>query len=328
MPITSPADVDLKEKDIENFLKTHLHEVVQEDHLLLISQERPMQEDPDLIAVNKDGCLYIFELKRWESRPENLLQVMRYGQIFGRYSYEKLEDLSKRRVHHDKLLQKIHQEHFNLDEPLPKSKFNDDQVFVLITNGLDSDTISAVQYWKNKGVQIECAPYRIYNIGTEPYIQFDSYSSEHEVITERNTNVFIVNTCGSYRPDAWKTMLRDGKASAYYDRKYSVTGIGKGDYVYLYHTGIGIIAKGKATSNYKSTDCDGDRDEEFYIPLDFSAGWKLPDEEEWEAKAPKASQINQQQKSGHRFRQTAFSISENMAKSIDDIYLKNNKVSH
>ena len=80
--VKTPADFDLKEKDIENFLRSRLDEVVSEDHLMLIGQERAMQEEADLLALDKDGKLYIFELKRWQSNQENILQVLRYGADF------------------------------------------------------------------------------------------------------------------------------------------------------------------------------------------------------------------------------------------------------
>ena len=59
---------------------------------MIIMQSRQWQEEPDLMAIDRDGHLYIFELKAWESQPENLLQVLRYGQIFkpSKYKIERL----------------------------------------------------------------------------------------------------------------------------------------------------------------------------------------------------------------------------------------------
>ena len=324
MPVHVPKDVDLKEKDIENFLKSRLHEIVQEDQLFLIGQERARQEEADLLALDKNGVLYIFELKRWESQKENLLQVMRYGQIFGRYDYKKLENFAERQGWLDnKSLQDRHHEYFGLEKALSESEFNKNQVFVLVTHGLDIDTISAVEYWNRKGVKIECAPYHIYLIADEPYIQFNTYSPEHEIVVEHNTNYIIVNTNATWMEDAWESMLGEGKASAYYDRKYSITRIKKGDLVYLYHTAVGVIAKGTAKSGYEKAAVGGDPDEEFYIPLDFSGGWKLY-KEKWEM-APNAGQINRRLESRHRFRQTVFSVSKEMAETIDTIYAENAK---
>ena len=92
--IASLADFSLTEKDLENFLSSRLTEMISEDHLMLIGQGRVFREEADLLALDKNGVLYIFELKRWESRSENLLQVLRYGQKFGRYTYSELEDLT------------------------------------------------------------------------------------------------------------------------------------------------------------------------------------------------------------------------------------------
>ena len=313
--IKNPRDFGLKEKDIENFLSPHLAEFVSADQLLLLGQERSFQEEADLFALDKEGTLYLFELKRWESSSENLLQVMRYGQRFGRYTYEELEALAKRllKIKDDSWdLAEAHKEHFELGEQLAKTRFNQEQVFVLVTNGTDSDTISAINYWRKIGVRIECSPYRIYNIDGAPYIQFDTYNPDAETLVEENTGYFIVNTNKTYDSNAWQSMLNNNKASAYGARKWTVWQISKSSLVYLYHTGVGVIAKGKAKETYRKND-----DEEFYVPLEI--GWKLEDATEWPDKAPKAWEINREMKSGHRFRQTVFSISKEMAEAIDKI---------
>ena len=319
MEVKTPADFNLREEDIENFLKSRLDEIVSEEQLMLIGQERKGQEEADLLALDKDGVLYIFELKRWESNQENILQVMRYGQIFGRYTYEELQDLAERQQKLDGCLKEKHKEYFDLSKELSDSDFNKDQVFVLVTNGLDKDTISAVRFWSQKGVRIECSPYRIYDIEGEPYIQFDTYNPEDEVLPEENTSYFIVNTNKTYLSDVWKDMLNDcstGKASAYYDRKNSVCKILKGSRVYLYHTGVGVIASGVATSGYDKADYQGDEEAEFFVPLKFD--WAV-DQSQWDTKAPKAWEINKKLNSSHRFRKTAFAIAKDMAHSIDSI---------
>ena len=315
--IKTPAEFGLKEEDIENFLKSRVNEIVSEDQLMLIGQERKRQEEADLLALDKDGILYIFELKRWKSEQENILQVMRYGQIFGRYTYEELEGLARRQQQLVGSLKEKHKEYFGLNEELPSSDFNKDQVFVLVTNGMDKDTISAIKFWSQKGVKIECSPYRIYEIGREPYIQFDTFNPDGEVLPEENTNYFIVNTNRTYGPDAWKDMLKTSKASAYGNRKNSVRRISKDSCVFLYHTGVGVIASGVAASGYEATAYGDDENGEFYIPLKFR--WALPDENQWNAKAPKPWEINKRWNSSYRFRQTVWAISQDMAGEIDSI---------
>ena len=325
MELKTPQDVGLSEKNIENFLTSRPHEIVSEDQLMLIGQERRWQEEADLLALDKDGTLYIFELKKWKSRSENLLQVMRYGQIFGRYSYQQLEDLAKRQQKLEGRLKEKHKEYFQLDRELLESEFNKDQVFVLVTNGMDKDTISAVKYWSQKGVTIECSPYRIYEIAGEPYIQFETYNPDDEVLPEENAGIFIVNTNKTYMPDAWRDMIGEGltgKASAYYGRKFSVCRISSGSRVYLYHTQVGVIASGVATADYKTTAYGDDEEAEFFVPLKFDWAFK---KEEWDKKALKPWQINQRLGSGYRFRQTVFAITQEIADAIDSIYNDQNE---
>jgi len=185
---------------------------------------------------------------------------------------------------------------------------------------MDKDTISAVNFWSKKGVRIECSPYRIYNIKGEPYIQFDTYNPDDEIFSEENTSFFIVNTNRTYMSDAWKDMLNDGltgKASAYYDRKNSVCRISRGSRVYLYHTDVGVIACGTATSDYATTDYEDDENEEFFIPLKFH--WALSDESQWDVKSLKAWEINEKWNSSYRFRQAVVTITQDMANAIDSI---------
>ena len=84
-----------KEKDLENLVAQHIDKVVRENQLLVVAQERQVypQEEADILALDRDGDLHIFELKRWKSQQENLLQVLRYGQRFGQYKYRALQDL-------------------------------------------------------------------------------------------------------------------------------------------------------------------------------------------------------------------------------------------
>ena len=75
-------DFGLDERDLQDILFHSLDRLLPDVELLLIMQSRRWQEEPDLMAVDKAGQLYIFELKAWESRSENVLQVLRYGQIY------------------------------------------------------------------------------------------------------------------------------------------------------------------------------------------------------------------------------------------------------
>jgi RecB family endonuclease NucS len=81
---------NITERDLQNILFRTLDRLLYDEELLLIMQSRNWQEEPDLMALDKDGRLYIFELKAWESRSVNILQVLRYGQMYGSSKYEEL----------------------------------------------------------------------------------------------------------------------------------------------------------------------------------------------------------------------------------------------
>lgn len=322
----TPASLEVSEKHIEQFLTTHLYELVSEDKLMLIGQERSFQEEADLFALDNKGILYIFEIKRWISNKENILQVLRYGQKFGQYSYSQIEDLAHR---HQKLkgsLCESHQSYFQLDKPLEKNMFNKRQKFVVVTNGTDQETIVAVEYWTKSGINISCVLYKFYDIGGSAYIQFDTFDPEFEVQMESSPGIYIVNTNRSYMDSAWVDMIGDnknGKASAYYDRKNAVQRIRQGSIVYLYHTGQGIIAKGRATSNFQMANYGDDFNEEYYVRLQFD--WLVCDKKTF-GDAVKPWEVNTKMHSGHRFRQTVFEITTEMSQIIDQIWNEHRQI--
>lgn len=315
--IERPDSLGISEKHIEEFLASHLVELIPEEQLMLMAQERQFQEEADILALDRSGVLFIFELKRWQSSSENLLQVMRYGQKFGRYTYQQLEALVRASQKLDGTLRDRHQAYFGLDVPLDEDQFNQDQRFVVVTNGVDQDTLEAIQYWARKGVKIDSLTYKLYRVGGVPHIQFDTYNPELDLVLEANPGIFVVNTNATYMDHAWLEMLGDGKrgkAAAYYDRKNAVQRIGKGSTVFLYHTGVGVIACGKATGNVQVTSHQGNAGEEYFVPLEFE--WALLDPNTWPDQAPKANEINAAIQASNRFRQTVFNATPAMRDAI------------
>jgi hypothetical protein len=323
--IERPDLLGISEKHVEEFLASHLVELIPEEQLMLMAQERQFQEEADILALDRSGVLFIFELKRWQSSAENLLQVMRYGQKFGRYTYQQLEALVRSSQKLDGTLRDRHQAYFGLDAPLDEDQFNQDQRFVVVTNGVDQDTLEAIQYWARKGVKIDSLTYKLYRVGGVPHIQFDTYNPERDLLLEANPGIFVVNTNATYMDHAWLEMLGDGKrgkAAAYYDRKNAVQRIAKGSTVFLYHTGVGVIACGKATGGVQVTSHQGNAGEEYFVPLEFD--WALLDASLWPGQALKANEINAITQASHRFRQTVFNATPAMRDAIQ--HLRQQKV--
>jgi hypothetical protein len=105
----------LDERGLQDILFRSLDRLIPEDELLLVMQSRQWQEEPDIMALGADGTLFIFELKAWESRSENLLQVLRYGQIYGQYSYRQLDAVFRSFMVRDASLKETHHSTFDLE---------------------------------------------------------------------------------------------------------------------------------------------------------------------------------------------------------------------
>lgn len=262
-------DVDLSEKDLEILVSKNIQSVIRQTELLVIAQSRKWQEEADILALDENGILYIFELKAWESRQDNLLQVMRYAQIFSEYGYDALNRMWQKFSSQSSSLSEEHTNYFGLDLPLDGSCFNKQQKLIVMTNGLDSDTRKSIQYWFSQGVKISPWVYRVYEIQNKKYIAFEAFGTTDDPYEDLPSKYHIVNTCSKDEMTPHNHMLAKKRASAfYYPWKERIKNIKKSDTVFLYQSGVGIVAYGIAKDNYKVSDWKGDKDEEYYVDLD------------------------------------------------------------
>ena len=158
VPFHNIKKVSGNEKDLENLLANHLQDFFSNPVLMPIFQERKWQEEPDLMALDENGTLYIFELKVGFVSDKTVLQIIRYAQKFGVESYAKLDHFYQQwckttgSPYTD--LKIAHKDAFQLDSALPESQFNCRQKLILVGNTADSKLAQAVQYWQEKGLEI------------------------------------------------------------------------------------------------------------------------------------------------------------------------------
>ena len=317
IPHKTFPSIGWKESDLEDLIAKNMARLIPQNQLMVLFQERPFQEEADIYALDKKGELYIFELKRWKSQKENILQVLRYGQKYGQYSYEQLQEMLQKYTKTSSLnLAQKHYDYFSeiIPKALDEADFNKQQHFVVITNGTDIDTRDAIKYWQDKGLLIDSIIYWLYVVNGEAIFEFDPYNPEREVIIEEEGKYYIVNTNLTWSNTNYREMLDGKKAAAYGERRYGIKNLNKGDTVFLYHNQVGIIAYGKVESNkYKSRFHEGHKEEEYYVDLSFE--WAIDPDKEPE-RAVKAWQINKELSAQHAFRQTIFSIRPKMANVI------------
>ena len=251
---------------LQGILFNSLDRLFPEDELVLLMQSRSWQEEPDLMAIDKEGSLFIFELKVWEARSENLLQVLRYGQMYGAMQYDELDRWFKKATNSSQSLKVAHKGKFGVE--LSEEDFNRKQVFVIMTNGLDYKTREAARYWRSSGLDVRPWVYRVYAGGQDEMLlemsPFRVLDNPYEDIAE---GYFILNTNIGNTQEDHDDMLSNGKAAAYFDPwKFKIERLAKGDVVFLYQNGVGIVAFGEADAKLVKGPYHGDsgaQDEEY-----------------------------------------------------------------
>ena len=260
-----------KEKDLENIISDNIEDFINSEELMTIFTERQGQKAPDIMALDKNGDLYILELKRVKGEEKTLLQVLGYGQQYGDSDYDDLNALyqkyTKGNEDHTELLE-AHQRNFNRAEPLEKEKFNTKQHFLIVTNGIDDDTKKAIKYWRKTGLNIDAITYFVYQIGDEKFIEFNGYTKDKNKIQQKN-KYYIVNTdIRSKNKQHHIDMLEKHKAAAYNDGfKEKISRLNQGDTVFLYQSKKGIVGYGIADGILNKVDENGKKEFEYNMNL-------------------------------------------------------------
>jgi hypothetical protein len=305
------ASIGWKEEDLQQLLYNNLDMVFPDDDLMLIMQSRKWQEEPDLMAIDSEGNLNIFELKAWESQDFNLLQVLRYGQIFGQYNYELLNQLFKKfNPSSSNLLNNVNEK---FSTTLQADQINIKQKFIIITNGTDHRTRQSINYWASQGLHIQSWIYRLHKVDEEVLIEFDRFKILDNPFEDLQGGYYILNTNKQGGSEDEEEMLEEGKAAAYFEPwKYKIKYLNKGDTVFLYSSGVGIVAKGIATGELKKKDYQDNKnheEEEYYQKL---KNFKILE------KPISAAEIKQIGETNYVFMQTMFCIDEDTGKQLWD----------
>ena len=224
-----------------------------------------------MLAIDKQGNLYIFEIKVWESESESLLQALRYGQIFGTYDYEGLDHLFRQFDQSGRSLDDAHTAKFDVE--LDRNQFNCGQVFVILTNGLDFKTRQAIRYWRSSGLDVRPWVYRAYTDKDGSFLmEINRFAVEDNPYEDVSTNFYILNTNYRNNPADHADMITHGKAAAYFDPwKHKIDRLAKGDTVFLYQSGVGIVAMGRASGRVERAPYQGNAeqaDEEHFMSLE------------------------------------------------------------
>lgn len=186
-------DLNVKENNVEEFIRQNLDEVFDEDETLLIIGQQVINKEngrSDLVAIDKEGNFVLIEIKRDEedikARKEPFeFQAIRYAanyakiktvddavdKIFSHYIEKhknefSLGDFTTNEYGNKKLLEFLRQ---NGSE----KTFNKKQRIILIASSFDAQTKSAVAWLIINGIDISC--FKIYpkKINSNIYISVE-----------------------------------------------------------------------------------------------------------------------------------------------------------
>ena len=274
LPFLDFADLGKIEKDLEVLLANHLLDVLFEDAALMpIFRERQMQPEADLYALNRDGDLVIFELKRGFAGADAMLQALRYAQDAGQWTFSILQEKYRTYCGIDTAsLADAHSDAFNLERPLLPSEFNTRQHFVIVGNAANDSLINAVDYWKQRGLSVDFLPYRIYTINGGKYFEFFALPYDRHQNPSSAKGV-LFDTNRSYGEDLIWKMMEKNRVAAYRDTKHVIDYLNPKDIVFFSHKWVGIVAAAVVIGPSKD---DGPeeryRDVKFLTPVPTKSG--------------------------------------------------------
>lgn len=257
-----------KEKHLEDLMARNLTGVLFEDNQMMpLFQETPYDGGADIYALNEQGDLVIFELKRDDACEGAVHQILRYCETAAQWDFQYLQRRAKLEVYgYDaaKGLRVAHQSHFELKQPLDEFDFNKQQHLIIVGSAGSDDLIRNVDYWKSKGISVEFIPYRIYAIGDgekkDYYFEFFSPPYDRHSSPAHVKGV-IFDTNRSYDEDSIWYMCENQRVAAFGGRKDAVRSLGRGDIVFLCHRWTGVVAAGKVKGSLKE---DKEKDAMFW----------------------------------------------------------------
>lgn len=250
-------DQGWNELDLQKYLFENLEHFIGKD-LFVIAQSKKWREEPDLIALDKFGDLWIFELKAIAGYSDNLLQVLRYSQIHGAFDIDHLDHIYRR--HHPKSDSLLSDFTRNFAYTSPSSvaewtpRVAKKHHLVVVVNQTDGETLTAIEHWQNQGLDIRVWLYEVYP-GDDAKFRIDLPDLYHRgiKISSSSSQVFLVNTDRRYNAESEPYMLKHHRALATSpDYMPKINRLATGSRVLLYRSGEGIIAGGTATAEKKN----------------------------------------------------------------------------
>ena len=264
------------EKHLEVLLVNNLFSLFFDQPLLDFHQEVTGEPVADIYALNAQGDIIIFELKRGVAGHGALDQLLRYAGNAGLWSYKEIE--AKYRAHRETgkkvSLMEEHRKFFELEEDskLKEGDFNREQHLWVVGSAADTMLMQRIDYWKSKGISLDFFPYRIYNINNKAYLEFFAKPYDYHLNPAERKGV-LFDTNGSYDHgdgyECFREMAKESRISAYGDRRDAVRCLNQNDYVFYSQVGKGVVCAAKVKGRNFKKAVHPDHEHEWYWDVEL-----------------------------------------------------------
>lgn len=174
------SGLNVKEKDVENWLSEHPGLLFGDERIIVISQSIPGGAMADILALDAAGKLVIVEIKRDWSNRKTIGQLLEYAASMAEITYRQLEELHQKYLsrHHQKseyipLLERFKQlaeEDETAEEDIPKG-----HRVCIVAPGFDRGLMRIIEWLQTHGVPINFVPFTLYadRDGTEIFLEIE-----------------------------------------------------------------------------------------------------------------------------------------------------------
>jgi hypothetical protein len=247
----SALDLKVKEKDIQSWIAEKPELLfTNPDAVLVIGQAGPGERMPDLLAVDSQGTLLVFEIKRDSPHPSAVGQLQDYAAALAEWTRD---DFNRRWQQNPKARGRDLFEAFKDFSENPgfeASEFLENRRFFILASAESTEDEGMKRIVKflrdNYRFPINFVPFQFYKRGRQHFLEIEKIDVE-PIDDQGWKGDWSFNTNERYSPGAYKKMLKGGviAISGYWNTEQKLRSPRKGDRIFAYLNGKGIIAVGR-----------------------------------------------------------------------------------
>ena len=280
----SASQLDIREKDLENWISKNPELLFGGEGILVISQSVSGQPMADILALDADGNLIIVEIKRDWSDRATVGQLLEYAANMTGVSQDRLEQLHKKYWEsrcdgsdYCSLLDRFQKLNDAPQAVIPETMQH--RIYI-VAPGSDEGLHRIIQWLKKYGVPIDFLPFTLYTATDDRDMELLEIGQlpKEQVIAEPNQykweGDWFFNTNETNFPGAYKNMFKQNVIAihGYVNGPLNLEGTNKGERVFAYVNRRGILAVGYIVNGEVfpgNTIFNGDR--EFHLKVE----WKI-----------------------------------------------------